>query len=53
MLIQFLGTTVVVPSLSTEALRKLKREHGTVQSGGKNFKRDYSKEKLRKKLGTE
>jgi hypothetical protein len=38
-------------SLSTEALRNLKREHGTVQVWGKDFKRDYAKEELRKNMG--
>jgi hypothetical protein len=33
-------------SLSTKALRKLKREHG-----GKDFKRDYAKEQLRENIG--
>jgi hypothetical protein len=28
---QFLGALLLFESLSTEALRKLKREHGTVQ----------------------
>jgi hypothetical protein len=37
--------------MSTEALRMLKREHGTVQIWGKDFKRDYAKEKLIENMG--
>jgi hypothetical protein len=32
-------------------LLKLKREHGTVQVWGKDFKRVYAKEKLRENMG--
>jgi hypothetical protein len=38
-------------SLRAETLRKLKREHGTVQVLGKDFKRNYAKEKLRENMG--
>jgi ABC-type branched-subunit amino acid transport system ATPase component len=38
-------------SLSTQALRKLKREHGAVQVRGRDFKREYAKEKLRENMG--
>jgi hypothetical protein len=38
-------------SLSTETLRKLKRECGTVQVWGKDFKSDYAKEQLRENMG--
>jgi hypothetical protein len=38
-------------SLSTKALRKLKRDHGTVQVWGQRLRRDYAKEKLRENMG--
>jgi hypothetical protein len=41
----------LLASLRAETLRKLKREHGTVQVWGKDFKRDHAKEKLRENMG--
>jgi regulator of RNase E activity RraB len=41
----------LLASLRAKILRKVKREHGTVQVWGKYFKRDNAKEKLRENMG--
>jgi hypothetical protein len=50
---QFLDTTrlLLFAGLSTETLRKLKKNIGQCKSLGKDSKRDYAKEKLRENMG--
>jgi hypothetical protein len=40
----------LLASLRAETLRKLKREHGTVQVWGQ-IRKDYAKEQLRENMG--
>jgi hypothetical protein len=50
---QFLGMTVAICKSEHQGFKKARENMGQCMSGGKDFKRDYAKEKLRENKDNE